>query len=41
MESNGLDPKVMKAVWEQNKAIRENWDWADNTSAVSPNKKDV
>jgi UDPglucose 6-dehydrogenase len=33
-EAEGLDPKVLKAVWEQNKAIRKNWDWAKSSSAV-------
>jgi len=35
MEAEGLDPKVLKAGWEQNKAIREDWDWARMKSAVS------
>jgi len=35
MEENGIDPKLLKASWEQNKAVRENWDWATNASAVS------
>jgi len=34
MEAEGIDPKVLKAVWEQNKAIRKNWDWATSSSAV-------
>lgn len=34
-EEMGLDAKVMKAVWEQNKAIRENWDWSKIPGAVS------
>lgn len=37
MEDNGIDPLVMKAVWEQNKRIRNNWDWVNNSSAVSKN----
>lgn len=36
-KDQGLDPKVLKAVWEQNKVVRENWDWATNPSAVKPN----
>ena len=35
MESVGLDPKLLKAAWEQNKEIREVHDWNDNPSAVS------
>jgi len=35
MEKNGVDPLVLKAVWEQNTKIRKNWDWAKNSSAVS------
>jgi len=35
MERHGIDPKVLKAVWEQNKEVRQNWDWANNPSAVS------
>lgn len=34
MEANGIDPLVLKAVWEQNTRVRKNWDWAANTSAV-------
>ena len=34
-EDEGLDPKVMKAVWEQNKTIRKNWDWMHIEGAVS------
>lgn len=34
MEKNGMNPLVLKAVWEQNKNFRKNWDWKDNTSAV-------
>ena len=34
MEKNGIDPIVLKAVWEQNKNVRKNWDWSNNTSAV-------
>lgn len=39
-EGEGLDPLILKAVWEQNKRVRpkEGWDWADSPSAVS-NKK--
>jgi UDP-glucose 6-dehydrogenase len=38
MEKNGIDPLVLKAVWEQNKNVRTNWDWAGNSSAVSDKK---
>ena len=34
MENNGMNPLVLKAVWEQNKNFRKNWDWKYNTSAV-------
>ena len=34
MEECGLDPKVLKAVWEQNLEIRKNRDWANRKSAV-------
>ena len=30
----GVNPIVLKSVWEQNKNYRNNWDWSDNTSAV-------
>ena len=33
-EDNGVDPKLMKAAWDQNKAIRNNWDWAEIKGAV-------
>jgi len=29
---------ILDEVWEENKRIRKNWDWAENPSAVS--KKD-
>lgn len=35
LEKNNIDPLVMKAAWEQNKKVRKNWDWANNSSAVS------
>ena len=34
MEEHGINPLVLKSVWEQNKNYRGNWDWVDNTSAV-------
>ena len=34
MEQNGVNPIVLKSVWNQNKNYRKNWDWAENTSAV-------
>lgn len=34
MMDNDIDPIVLKAVWEQNKKVRKNWDWATNPSAV-------
>tara|TARA_R100001594_G_scaffold150641_1_gene213017 strand:+ start:6792 stop:7667 length:876 start_codon:yes stop_codon:yes gene_type:complete len=36
MEENDVNPIVMKSVWEQNKNIREDWDWANIKSAVLP-----
>ena len=42
MKKNEIDPIVLKAVWEQNKKIRKNWDWADNKSAVlEEDRKDI
>jgi UDPglucose 6-dehydrogenase len=35
MKDMGITPRVLEAVWEQNKAIREHWDWADIAGAVS------
>jgi UDPglucose 6-dehydrogenase len=35
MESKGIDPLLLKASWEQNKRIRDRWDWAESKSAVS------
>ena len=40
MENNGINPLVLKAVWEQNKNLRKNWDWSDNTSAVLSTQED-
>lgn len=34
MEKSDIDPLVLKAVWEQNKRVRNNWDWENNSSAV-------
>lgn len=34
MEENGLNPELLKSVWEENKRIRKDWDWADNKSSV-------
>ena len=38
MEKHGIDPLVLKSVWEQNKNYRESWDWADYSSAVMSEK---
>lgn len=38
MEEHNIDPMVLKSVWEQNKNVRENWDWANSESAVMPSK---
>jgi len=37
LEESGFDPKVLKAAWEQNKAIRPEMDWGRIESAVSRN----
>jgi UDPglucose 6-dehydrogenase len=34
MEENGVSPDLLKAVWEENKRIRKNWDWVKSESAV-------
>tara|TARA_R100000030_G_scaffold73380_1_gene56672 strand:- start:203 stop:1042 length:840 start_codon:yes stop_codon:yes gene_type:complete len=34
MIDNDVDPIVLKAVWDQNKNYRNNWDWSNNQSAV-------
>ena len=34
-EKNGLDPKIIRSVWEQNLFIRQDRDWAGMKSAVS------
>jgi len=34
MEENGMSPDLLKSVWEENKRIREDWDWAENKSSV-------
>jgi len=34
MIDNGVDPIILKSVWDQNKNYRKNWDWVDNKSAV-------
>ena len=39
MEKHGLDPLVLKSVWEENKIYRNNWDWAENSSAVMSEKQ--
>ena len=38
MEQYGVNPLVLKSVWEQNKNCRKNWDWAENSSAVMSEK---
>jgi UDPglucose 6-dehydrogenase len=37
-EKNNLNCDILKSVWEYNKQIRKNWDWADNKSAVNGDK---
>ena len=39
MEKHGVDPLVLKSVWEQNKNYRKLWDWAENSSAVMSEKQ--
>jgi len=34
MIDNGVDPIILKSVWDQNKNYRKNWDWVNNKSAV-------
>ena len=38
-EEQGLDPKVLRAGWEQNLAVREEYDWAKIPSACSNRDK--
>ena len=33
-EKNGVDASLLRGIWEYNKAVREEWDWSDNESAV-------
>jgi len=35
LEEVGFDPKLLKAAWEQNKAVRPEMDWGRIPSAVS------
>jgi len=35
---HGVDPIVLKAVWEQNKKVRKVWDWAESKSSVLEKK---
>lgn len=37
LEDIGFDPMLLKAAWEQNKAIRPEMDWGRIPSAVSSN----
>lgn len=39
MEKHGIDPLVLRAVWEQNKNVRQNRDWETNPSAVTQPKE--
>jgi len=39
IESVGFDPKLLKAAWEQNKAVRPEMDWGRIPSSVSRNKR--
>ncbi|MAH43676.1 hypothetical protein CL614_08230 [archaeon] len=38
MEKHGVNPLVLKSVWEQNKNYREFWDWIEHSSAVMSEK---
>ena len=35
MREYGIDPLLLESVWEQNKNVRQNWDWSESSSAVS------
>jgi uncharacterized protein YdaU (DUF1376 family) len=35
MDEHGIDALILKAVWSQNKNVRNNWDWATIAGAVS------
>jgi UDPglucose 6-dehydrogenase len=35
LEKAGVDAQILDAVWEYNKRVREEWDWADIEGAVS------
>lgn len=39
MKSNGIDPKILEAVWSQNKEVRSNWDWLSSPSAFTNHEK--
>lgn len=39
LESVEVDPLILRAAWEQNKKVRNNWDWAHESSAVLSNKE--
>ena len=34
MKTNNLNSTIFEHIWTYNKLIRENWDWANNNSAV-------
>ena len=34
MKEKNIDPLLLVAVWEQNKNLREDYDWAAKASAV-------
>jgi hypothetical protein len=40
MEDHGIDPKILKAVWAQNLAVRDDKDWERFSSAVSHKEED-
>lgn len=34
LDDHGIPPSILDSVWEENMRYRENWDWAENNSAV-------
>ena len=35
MQDHGVSSNLLQVVWDENKRVRENWDWAEMKSAVS------
>tara|TARA_A100001515_G_scaffold74020_1_gene58849 strand:- start:2230 stop:3102 length:873 start_codon:yes stop_codon:yes gene_type:complete len=40
MQDHGVSSNLLQVVWDENKRVRENWDWAEMKSAVSNMEKD-